>query len=219
MPARRSRDIPTDSVYRRLRWYRRATWCLVLLVLLLAGLAVLDRSNHFRRHHADDWETYDRQPALVTAVTDGDTVTIRPLDGDPPAKVRLIGIDAPELRGENGKPAHWAAAAKDYLQDRVRNGQSVTVRLEETKTRDRYQRLLAYLYLRDSENLNLELVREGHAYADRRFSHSLRPQFEQAENDARRRERGLWQDVTDGKLPPWRRKWLEERKAKRRDRR
>jgi endonuclease YncB( thermonuclease family) len=62
----------------------------------------------------------------------------------------------------------------------------------------------------DNENLNLSLVHDGQAYADRRFPHTLRPQFEQEENDARTKKRGLWNEVRDDQQPEWRQRWLSE---------
>ena len=86
-------------------------------------------------------------------------------------------------------------------------------RLEPTQTRDKYRRLLAYLYVSDNENLNLSLVHDGQAYADRRFPHTLKPQFEQEENDARTKKRGLWKEVTESQMPAWRQKWLAQLQA------
>ena len=102
----------------------------------------------------------------------------------------------------------WARDALEYTRAKV-GGRAVTLRLETTSTRDRYRRLLAYVYVGDADHLNLDLVRDGQGYADRRFPHSLRSQFEQAESEARRRGRGLWKDVTEAQMPPWRRNWLK----------
>ena len=77
----------------------------------------------------------------------------------------------------------------------------MTVRLDATQTRDKYRRLLAYLYLDDTENVNLALVRDGHAYAHRMYPHAQRRQFEQAEDEARGKGRGLWAEVTEPQMP------------------
>ena len=61
---------------------------------------------------------------------------------------------------------------------------------------------------------DLDIVRDGQAYADRRFRHTLRPQFELAEGDARKHARGLWKDVKEEQMPPWRQRWLAERASK-----
>jgi micrococcal nuclease len=130
--------------------------------------------------------------------------------------VRLLGLDAPELHSseDRGRPDFWAHESRRYTVARA-HGKTVTLRLEPTETRDRYRRLLAYVYVGDSQNLNLDLVRDGHAYADRRFRHSMRAQFERAENESRRAKRGLWKDVTEPQMPPWRRDWIENRTGRR----
>ena len=176
-------------------------------LLVLALSAVLDRAGTFR-YRGDDWAAFDQKSFLVTHVADGDTVTVRPVAGGPETKVRLLGVDTPELRPASGGGSdHWARDARRYTESRVA-GKPVTLRLEPTNTRDKYRRLLAYVYVGDAGHLNLDLVRDGHGYAERRFPHSLRSQFEQAESEARRRGRGLWKDVSESQMPPWRREWL-----------
>ena len=208
---RRSFD-PTHPALGRRRRVRRAT----LAGLVLLGLsAVLDRAGVFR-YAGDDWRAFDQKTFVVTHVADGDTITVRPAGGGAETRVRMLGIDAPELRprDDEGRPDFWAKESRRYTEGRAR-GRTVTLRLEQTETRDRYKRLLAYVYVSDSACLNLDLVRDGHAYADRRFSHSMRPQFERAENEARKARRGLWKDVADEQMPPWRRDWLARRNGRR----
>ena len=204
MPRRR-RPSTLHSQLRRRRRYRRFTFA---AFVLLALSAVLDRAGVFR-YAGDDWRAFDHKQFVVTKVIDGDTLDVRPTAGGNETRVRLIGVDAPELRpgGDGSRPDFWATDARDYLTRRAA-GKDVTLRLEPTDTRDRYRRLLAYVYVGDSHNLNLDLVRDGHAYADRRFSHSMRRQFERAEGEARKAGRGLWRDVREDQMPPWRREWL-----------
>ena len=211
MPKRRRRFETLHPQLRRRRRYRRLTYA-GLVVLALS--AVLDRAGVFR-YAGNDWRAFDHKQFVVTHVADGDTLTVRPPGGGEETRVRLIGIDAPELNSrDGGRPDHWAADARDYLRRRA-DDKHVTLRLEQTDTRDRYRRLLAYVYVGDSHNLNLDLVRDGHAYADRRFPHSMRAQFERAESEARRAKRGLWKDVEESQMPPWRREWLERRPSPR----
>lgn len=91
---------------------------------------------------------------LVAEVRDGDTVVL-----DTGQRVRLLGIDAPELERE-GQPADFLAhKAKRVLTDLARGKR---VRLEYDKVRyDRYGRILAYLFLEEGTNLSQELVRQG----------------------------------------------------------
>jgi endonuclease YncB( thermonuclease family) len=145
----------------------------------------------------DDWSRFDRRSFTVGRVINGGTIELALPDGTG-AEVRLLGIDAPE---------HGAQAARDELKARA-EGKVVALRLEPTETRDGDGRLLAYVYPDDAEDLNLAMVRDGFAYADRRTDHTYRRAFEQAEAEARRRGRGLWRDVTEARMPAWRREWL-----------
>jgi micrococcal nuclease len=179
-------------------------------VVILALSAVLDRTGLFR-YAGDDWRTFDHKTFVVTHVADGDTLDVRSPGGGAVTRVRLLGVDSPELRSRSHSGSdYWAREALRYAESRA-EGRLVTLRLEATNTRDRYRRLLAYVYLDDSDNLNLDLVRDGEAYADRRFRHSLRPQFEQAEAEARKKGRGLWKAVTEAQMPEWRQEWLRKR--------
>ena len=208
MLRRRRRFETLHPQLRRRRRYQRFTFA---AFVLLALSAFLDQAGVF--HYAgNDWRAFDHKQFVVTHVADGDTLTVRAPGGGEETRVRLIGVDAPELhsRDDGNRADFWAADARDYLKQRAA-GQDVTLRLEQTNTRDRYKRLLAYVYVGDSHNLNLDLVRDGHAYADRRFPHSMRAQFERAEGEARRAKRGLWKDVQESQMPPWRREWLDRR--------
>lgn len=213
MRLRRRRYVVSDAVTRQLRRRRLTRRGVVVALVLLALSTLLDRFGVFH-YRGDDWGNFDRQDAVVTHVLDGDTVRIRRSPAANEETVRLLGIDAPEMRYDDGSgPAHWGSQATAHLRALI-DGEPVTVRLDATETRDKYERLLAYLYLGNGENVNLALVRDGHAYAHRSFAHSLRRQFEQAEDDARGKGRGLWATVTEGQMPPWRQRWLADRRQR-----
>jgi micrococcal nuclease len=91
----------------------------------------------------------------VTRVVDGDTLDVR-LDGGRLERVRLIGLDTPEV-GTCGASAATSAARR--LADRAR----VVLRGDATQaTRDRYGRLLAYVWLPGGRDLGFRLLAEGH---------------------------------------------------------
>lgn len=119
--------------------------------------------------------------AHIVSVADGDTVRIRSRNGEQET-VRLLYIDAPERDQPGGREARRA------LQELVRIER---VRIE-TRGKDRYARTLAHLKrLPDGLDINLELVRRGHAWANARGT--MRPRYEAAEREARAARRGLWQ--------------------------
>ncbi len=90
----------------------------------------------------------------VTRVVDGDTVDVRLTSGKR-ERVRLIGIDTPE-RGECAAAKATAAARRLAL------GRTVVLRGDATQdTRDRYGRLLAYVWIGGRKDLGLEQLRHG----------------------------------------------------------
>lgn len=122
--------------------------------------------------------------ARVTKVTDGDTLH---LSGIGP--VRLIGVDTPEVHGGvecfGGEASRLAARL-------VPPGARVRYRAG-VEERDRYGRLLAYVWLPDGRMLNRVMVRRGHARPltippNVEFAEA----FRRAAAAARRSGRGLW---------------------------
>ena len=165
------------------------------LVTATIGAAVV--GDHLFERAADDWTRYDHRAVTVAAVTAGDAVRLA--DGTP---VRLLGITDP------------APAATPWLGRRV-SGRRVTLLLPAVGTRDPAGRLLAYAYADDGSCLNVSLVHDGLAYADRRGTDALAGLIDAAEADARRKGRGLWDDLRFEQMPPWRQAWLRAKAAKR----
>jgi micrococcal nuclease len=133
------------------------------------------------------------EPAMVAEVIDGDTVALA--SG---RLVRYIGIDAPEVRRrEHGAwvldPEPFARAALEENR-RLVEGRPVRLRFD-VERRDRFGRLLAYVYLGDLL-VNEQLVREGLARA-RRYGRNtaLAVRLEAAEREARTARRGLWAEA------------------------
>jgi micrococcal nuclease len=129
-------------------------------------------------------------------VYDGDSIRVAHF-----GKVRLLGIDVPETEASQrddfllrrGVAAttlrQTATAARHYVQ--LLRGQTVRLQLPEVE-RDRYGRLLAYVYLPDGRLLNRSLIEEGLAVVYRRFDFTLKAEFIAAETLARQQQRGLW---------------------------
>ena len=100
------------------------------------------------------------QPQIVSAVVeravDGDTVLLA--DGE---RVRYIGMDTPELHHPRKPVQPYAREAWEFNRKLVEGRK---VRLEfDVERRDRYGRLLAYVFLEDGRFVNAELVKEGYA--------------------------------------------------------
>ncbi len=119
--------------------------------------------------------------------------------------MHLLGVDAPELPGD-----YWADHAARYTAGRTAD-RTVTLHLDPIGWRNDRSELLAYVFITDADNLNLDLVHDGQAYADRRVNHSFHAPFEAAEKEAREKKRGMWKSLTDDQQPAWRREWLKTR--------
>lgn len=129
----------------------------------------------------------------VTHVADGDTLTLRARSQQ--VKVRLVNIDAPET----DQP--WGFQSRRRLEALVRL-EPVRVR---TRGRDKYERVLGEVVrVRDGLDINLELVRQGMAWAYTRGQ--ARSRFEEAERAARAGRIGLWQDEAPIRPGNWRRR-------------
>jgi micrococcal nuclease len=117
----------------------------LLTVLALAGCAA---------PAADLGGRAQRATERVTKHTDGDTLWLSGI-----GKVRLIGVDTPEVYGQVECFGHEASA---FVERTVPLGSEVRYRLG-VEERDRYGRALAYVWLRDGRFLNRLLVARGYA--------------------------------------------------------
>jgi micrococcal nuclease len=201
-------------------WSRRTRAALVSICLTGAALLVaLDRglvAPQWSRPAASrgqafttDFSHYQGRPFPVAHVVDGDTLHLGVPDGSGPVtKVRLVGIDTPELGSGGQTPMYFGREAAACAQ-RLALGKTVTVYLDERAgSRDRYGRLLAYIELSDGKFLNEELLLEGYAYADLRFRHGYYQKYQQLEASARALKKGLWAHVTPEQMPAWRQRKL-----------
>ena len=132
-------------------------------------------------------------PARVLRVVDGDTVVVEipaPRTGLARREtVRLIGVDAPEL-ARAGRPSDPGGPESALAARSLMEGRKVRLAFDR-ELRDRYGRVLAYLYAPDGACLNLRLIESGVARALLRYPFAFSAAFEAAERDARAAGRGL----------------------------
>jgi len=163
---------------------RRKTVCFWVLAFSTAALA------------ADPPKALPVLAATVTKVNDGDSIEVT-LDSGP-ARVRMSAIDTPEYDQPYGSKSSAALKALLPL------GSSVEL---EVVTQDQFKRLVATVWLvADGKrvNINETMLREGHAWAYRRYMREAR--FCDLEAEARDKKLGLWaQPVSEWIYPPeWR---------------
>lgn len=127
----------------------------------------------------------------VVKVTDGDTITI--MKDNVAESVRLIGVDTPETVHPSkpvqcfGKEA--SAQTKSWLE-----GARVSIEIEASQgERDKYGRLLGYMFRDDGFFVNLELIKQGYAHEyTYNLPYQYQTEFKAAEQVAKAEGRGLW---------------------------
>jgi micrococcal nuclease len=132
--------------------------------------------------------------AVVVRHVDGDTVYVsipRPPKGVKRYEsVRFLGVDTPETVHPQKIVEHFGKEASEFTRRHLLN-QPVFLAFD-WQLRDRYDRLLAYIYLADGSCFNATLVEEGYAHAYTRFPFQFLEQFREMERKAREQGRGLW---------------------------
>jgi len=153
-----------------------------IILTIISLVFILSRQTGW----ADSWHE-------VKWVVDGDTVVLN--DGQ---KVRYIGINAPELAHDDHSAEPFGEASKKFNALLVNRKK---VRLEFDKERfDRYQRLLAYVFLKNAVFVNAELVSNGYAYL---LKHRPNLKYNeillQAQRSAMSAKKGIWQNWKENK--------------------
>lgn len=139
------------------------------------------------------------EAGTVLRVVDGDTLQVR-IDGRK-EKVRLIGVDTPESVDPRRPVQPFGKEAAEFTR-RLAGGKAVTLRGEDgTPGRDRYNRLLRYVYLPDGTLLNAEIIRQGYGHAYVRQPFSRLEEFRTYERQAREKGLGLWARGAPGGRP------------------
>lgn len=160
------------------------------LITILLFLVLLFSGVYFALEKTAAEDVY------INKVIDGDTVI-----SASGKKIRLLGIDSPEINWEQGSAEYFAWEARDYVIEKLLN-KKVNLEYDIDKNDD-YGRILAYLFL-DGNNFNLKLLEEG--YAGLMIvspNDKYRKSFVRAAEGARKNGRGIWNKVEyySDKLP------------------
>jgi len=169
-------------------WRRALPWLIVFVVVALVGAGVLKPTS-------GNGGGSGGRPAgegAVTRVVDGDTIHVR-VDGEDET-VRYIGVDTPETVKPNTPVECFGKKASAY-NHRLLDGQRVRLRFD-AERRDRYGRLLAYVYRRrDDLFVNDALVRNGYATTltiPPNVAHEA--DLRVSQRRAREAQKGLWSE-------------------------
>ena len=126
----------------------------------------------------------------MTNVFDGDTIEVE--SGGQTERVRLIGVDTPETGGNGTDVECYGHEATDYLRETLQ-GRRVTLQSDPiNSSRDRFDRLLRYVYRDDGLDINLEILKGGYSPEYSVFPLSRQAEFADAASLAQSQDVGLW---------------------------
>lgn len=171
-----------------------------LLLLVLAGTINLSGCEDGNGQKTEERSQAEYlYPAKITAVVDGDTVKIqfagsRPEICSKNETVRLIGVNTPELNLHKDAEAEYFAQ-EAYLYTNRYYREEVKIQLDDVSaSRDKYGRLLAYVWLCNATMLNKNLIEDGcgRYYSAFLFNENLMKEFAAAEVQAIQSKKGLW---------------------------
>lgn len=176
-----------------------------ILLLILYGLVTQTAfADNIYRHedtqgritYSDKLEHNGKQTKLpaqsykyryrIKRVYDGDTIALE--NGQ---RVRLLGINTPEIEGRHKHEEPGGLAAKEWLQQQLKDKQ-VYLEFDQEKY-DRYKRLLAHLYLPDGTHLNAAILENGLAVINLippNLNHANK--LIQAQDKAQKKRLGIW---------------------------
>ena len=170
--------------------YRKHHSYLFCLVLALGCLVWLAQTRGWlslasRQLAANQPGTY-----AIDHFVDGDTIAVN-MNGSV-EKVRFIGVDTPETHKPNTPVQCYGPNAAAYTKERIGSGRVRLVSDPLSTDRDRYNRLLRYVYLPDGTDLNEALIQNGYGFYYPYFPFSQATQFSTDEQLAISNHIGLW---------------------------
>jgi len=131
----------------------------------------------------------------VIKVVDGDTINVE-INGKSQS-VRLIGINSPELKDPRKQVECFALEASNKAKE-VLTGKNIRLESDPTQgDKDKYKRLLRYIFLENGTNFNKMMVEEGFAFEYTYATpYKYQLEFKQAQKTAEENKKGLWADTT-----------------------
>lgn len=145
----------------------------------------------FKLAHAES-KLISNQPGLYRVVKfdDGDTIEVD-MNGIVET-VRFIGVDTPETHKPKTPVQCYGPEASSYTKQLIGN-QKVRLQADSLDTnRDRYGRLLRYIYLPDGTLAEQKLITEGYGFAYTFFPFEKASEFSAYEQQAKAAGKGLW---------------------------
>lgn len=160
-----------------------------LLVIVVISILALAKPNWFKSSVKTAEQS---QPGLysINHFIDGDTIAVN-MNGSVET-IRMIGVDTPETHKPNTPVQCYGPEAAAFTKKLI-GSHSVRLQADSQDTnRDRYGRLLRYVYLPDSRLVEEELINNGYGFAYTLFPFEKKDEFTADMKAAQAAHKGLW---------------------------
>lgn len=160
------------------------------ILIVIGGILVYFTTDSEIKPQQDSFQG-NMERTIVERVVDGDTLKINSGNGED--TVRLIGINTPETVDPRTTVECFGKEAAEKMKS-LAEGQEVLVVKDPTQgERDKYNRLLAYVYLTDGTLLNQKMIADGYAFEyTYNLPYEFQIEFKDAEKAAQEQALGLW---------------------------
>lgn len=169
-------------------------------LILLIFFVCLSFSCCHRKETVDGTDTISYEAEIIKVI-DGDTIEVqfckeKPNNCNTIERIRLIGVNTPELNlYKDAAPEYYALEA--YYYTKKYTGEKVYIEMDSiSQIRDKYSRLLAYVWLCNYTMLNINIIEDGYGYFYDyfEFNPEYMKNFCEAEKKAEAEKKGLWND-------------------------
>ncbi len=161
----------------------------LFIVFIVAILAVATTQSGWLSHKTNGLNV---QPGYYRVVqfVDGDTIVVDMNGHD--ETIRFIGVDTPETHKPNTPVQCYGPDAATYTKNLIGQNRVRLVADPLDTNRDRYNRLLRYIYLPDGRLVEEEIIKNGFGFAYTGFPFERKQEFINIEALARAAKLGLW---------------------------
>lgn len=158
------------------------------------------QSTVISAQYAQEVTENELQQVKFLSINDGDTFSIE-MDGEK-RKVRLLMVDTPEMNYDKGQPMPYAEDAKAFTENLLENAAKIELLFDVGPETDKYDRLLAYIYV-DDVLLQESLLKNGLAVMRyiNKPNNTLEAQLKEIEAAAKEEKLNIWayEGYFDGK--------------------
>ena len=175
------------------------TWAQILTVVTIFLWMLMAMGNDEPKVLGEQVETYEAGSVLypVSRVVDGDTIRVM-IEGEEKV-VRLVNVNAPESVDPRREVECMGMEASEMMKE-LAAGKRVRLEKDETQQdKDRYGRLLRFVFLEDGRDVGLEMIRLGYAQSTPYGSepHVYLEKYDAAAEEAREAGLGLWGEMCE----------------------